>query len=51
MEKASREVRPGDVLTLPQSHEAVVVRVLGGATRRGPATEARLLYEIVQDED
>ena len=51
VEKASREVKPGDILTLPQSHEAVVLRVLAGATRRGPATEARLLYEIVDDEE
>ena len=48
VEKASREVRPGDVLTLPQSHEAIVVRVLAGAIRRGPAPEARLLYEVVE---
>jgi len=51
VEKASREVRPGDVLTLPQSHEAIVVRVLAGVTRRGPAPEARLLYEVVPDQE
>ena len=51
VEKASREVKPGDILTLPQNREAVVVRVLAGATRRGPAPEARLLYEIVEDEE
>jgi len=50
VEKAGREVRPGDVLTLPQRGKVVAVRVLAGARRRGPATEARALYEILTDE-
>lgn len=49
VEKAGREVKPGDVLTVPQRGDVVAVRVLAGAKRRGPATEARLLYEIVAD--
>ena len=49
VEKAGREVKPGDVLTIPQRPDVVVVRVLAGATRRGPATEARQLYEILTD--
>ncbi|GAA0578324.1 RNA-binding S4 domain-containing protein [Rhizomicrobium electricum] len=49
VEKAGREVRPGDVLTIPQGREVVVVRVLAGAKRRGPATEARTLYEVVEE--
>jgi ribosome-associated heat shock protein Hsp15 len=49
VEKASREVRPGDVLTIPQRGQVVVIRVLGGSSRRGTATEAQLLYEIVAD--
>jgi ribosome-associated heat shock protein Hsp15 len=49
VEKAGREVRPGDVLTIPQGREVVVVRVLAGAKRRGPATEARTLYEAVEE--
>ncbi len=49
VEKAGREVKPGDVLTLPQRGEPAVVRVLSGAKRRGTATEARQLYEIVAD--
>ncbi len=43
--KASYELKPGDVLTLPLGHNVVVVRVLAMGERRGPATEARLLYE------
>lgn len=50
VEKASREVRPGDVLTIPQGRAVVVIRVLGNAERRGPASEARLLYEAVEDD-
>jgi len=49
VEKAGREVKPGDVLTLPQRSEVVVIRVLAGARRRGPATEARRLYEVLTD--
>lgn len=49
VEKAGREVRPGDILTIPQGREVVVVRVLAGAKRRGPATEARTLYEKVEE--
>jgi ribosome-associated heat shock protein Hsp15 len=49
VEKPGREVRPGDILTIPQGREVVVVRVLAGAKRRGPATEARTLYEPVEE--
>jgi len=49
VEKAGREVRPGDVLTLPLHGQVVAVRVLAGAKRRGSAPEAQLLYEIVAD--
>lgn len=50
VEKASREVRPGDVLTIPQGREVVVIRVISGALRRGPASEARLLYEAIKED-
>jgi len=50
VEKAGREVKLGDVLTVPLRGQVVAVRVLAGAKRRGPASEAQLLYEIVADE-
>lgn len=50
VEKAGREVRPGDVLTVPLRGQVVAVRVLAGAKRRGPASEAQQLYEIVADQ-
>ena len=44
---ADRPVRPGDVLTFPQARAIRVVRVLALGRRRGPAPEARALYEDV----
>lgn len=43
--KPAHAVRPGDVLTFPQGRAIRVVRVLDPGTRRGPAPEARALYE------
>ncbi|MFQ5957814.1 MAG: RNA-binding S4 domain-containing protein [Alphaproteobacteria bacterium] len=43
--KAHATVKPGDVLTFPQARRIRVVKVLALAERRGPATEARGLYE------
>ena len=43
--KPAYSVGPGDVLTFPQGNEVRVIRVLGPAERRGPASEARTLYE------
>jgi ribosome-associated heat shock protein Hsp15 len=43
--KAAHAVRPGDVLTFPQGRAIRVIRVVGLGARRGPATEARALYD------
>ena len=43
--KAHYLVRLGDVLTFPQGPHIRVVRILQLGVRRGPATEARTLYE------
>ena len=43
--KASAAVRPGDVLTFPLGPHIRVIRVLQPGVRRGPAEEARALYE------
>ena len=50
IEKASAEVKIGDMLTVPRGKEIVVVRVLGCGIRRGPAAEAQALYEILKDD-
>jgi ribosome-associated heat shock protein Hsp15 len=49
VEKSSVNVGPGDVLTLPRGREVIVVRVLNLAPRRGSASDARLLYEILTE--
>ena len=43
--KPNQSVRIGDVVVLPQGSWQRTVRVLVLGARRGPATEARLLYE------
>jgi ribosome-associated heat shock protein Hsp15 len=43
--KPNQSVRVGDVVVLPQGGWQRTVRVLALGVRRGPATEARLLYE------
>lgn len=53
-EKAHARLRPGDVLTLPlpppMARSGVrVIRVVSLATRRGPAPEARMLYEDIPE--
>lgn len=47
--KPHARLRVGDVLTIPVHGSVRVLRVVSLATRRGPATEARLLY--VDDSD
>lgn len=41
----SATVKPGDVLTIVMPRRVFVYRVIGCGERRGPASEARLLYE------
>jgi len=43
--KPSRLVQPGDVVTAAMFGRVFVARVLGAAERRGPASQARTLYE------
>ncbi|MEZ5934400.1 MAG: RNA-binding S4 domain-containing protein [Alphaproteobacteria bacterium] len=45
--KPHYRVRPGDVLTFAQGREIRVVRVVALGERRGPAPEARTLYEDI----
>ncbi|MFT3732496.1 MAG: RNA-binding S4 domain-containing protein [Hyphomicrobium sp.] len=44
IEKASLNVRAGDVLTLSLGPRVISIEVLGIGARRGPASEAQLLY-------
>jgi ribosome-associated heat shock protein Hsp15 len=47
--KPHAKLRVGDVLTIPVHNEVRVLRVASLAVRRGPASEARLLYVDVSD--
>ena len=49
VDKPGHALRCGDVLTLGRGADVVAVRVLALAERRGPATQARTLYELVSD--
>ncbi|MEZ5909558.1 MAG: RNA-binding S4 domain-containing protein [Hyphomicrobiaceae bacterium] len=43
--RASASVIPGDVLTIVLGPKVRILRIVAPGTRRGPASEARLLYE------
>ena len=49
VEKPGHSLKPGDVLTLGKGGQVLAVRVLALAERRGPAAEARALYEVLED--
>lgn len=43
--KPAHGIGPGDVLTFPQGRRVRVVRLIALSVRRGPAPEARALYD------
>jgi ribosome-associated heat shock protein Hsp15 len=47
--KPSAGVGLGDVLTLPRGPDIVAVRIAALGVRRGPASEAQTLYQILGD--
>lgn len=47
VEKPGQRLHPGDVLTLRRGSQVLVVQVVALAARRGPASTARALYEIL----
>jgi len=48
VKKAHYVLKPGDVLTFPKGPHIRVIRVEALGTRRGPAMEARALYEDLE---
>lgn len=48
--KSGHGIKCGDLLTVPQGRDVLAVRVVAFGERRGPAAEARALYEIVADD-
>lgn len=51
VERAHVHVRRGDLLTLPLGQQVHVIRVIELPSRRGPAPEARTLYEFIETGD
>jgi ribosome-associated heat shock protein Hsp15 len=49
VEKPSAAVRIGDRMTLPHLGKVITLKVLGLGDRRGPAAEARGLYDLIED--
>jgi ribosome-associated heat shock protein Hsp15 len=49
-EQPADTIKPGDVLTVTLERRIFVCRVLAPGTRRGPAEEARTLYEDLSPE-
>jgi ribosomal 50S subunit-recycling heat shock protein len=50
VDKPSRPVRCGDVLTFAQRTRWLAVRVEALGERRGPATEAQTLYSVMRED-
>lgn len=50
MRKPGHALKPGDVLTISHGGRASVVCVREAGLRRGPASEARALYEDLTDQ-
>jgi len=48
IDKPSRPLKSGDVLVFGLGGRVIAVRVLGSGERRGPASEAREMYEAVE---
>jgi ribosome-associated heat shock protein Hsp15 len=49
VDRPGHAVKPGDVLTLGRGAGIMAVRVLALAERRGPHSQARNLYEILDE--
>jgi ribosome-associated heat shock protein Hsp15 len=49
LDKASRLVKPGDGLVFALGERLIAVRIIDLGERRGPASEARLLYSSLED--
>jgi ribosome-associated heat shock protein Hsp15 len=50
IDQPSAQIKPGDVLTISLERGILVLKILGCGHRRGPASEAQLLYEDLDAE-
>lgn len=49
IERCSADVKPGDVMVLPMRSSVTVIEVAAIPARRGPASEARTCYRVLDD--
>lgn len=49
--KPGREIRPGDILTLPKGRDIILIRILKNSGKRVSAKDVSELYEILPEED
>jgi ribosome-associated heat shock protein Hsp15 len=49
VEKPSVAVQIGDIVTLPAGGQIICIRIAALGLRRGPASEARTLYELISE--
>lgn len=47
IDRPAQTIKPGDILTLGRGAQIMAVRIVALAERRGTASEAQKLYEIV----
>jgi len=47
VEKACLSISTGDVITLPIGEAVVMLKLISIPTRRGPANEAKLCYQLM----
>ena len=50
VDAAAKPVGPGDVLTIALDSRILVLRIVAAGTRRGPFSEARLLFEDLTED-
>jgi ribosome-associated heat shock protein Hsp15 len=48
VDKPGHVLKAGDVLTLGKGPQVIAIRVLALAEKRGPAAEARRLYQVLE---
>lgn len=48
IEKGSGTVQTGDIITLPKGEAVLAIKLLAIPTRRGPAAEAQLCYQVLE---
>jgi ribosome-associated heat shock protein Hsp15 len=48
IKKGSGTAQTGDIITLPKGEAVLAIKLLAIPTRRGPAAEAQLCYQVLE---